>query len=341
MCYYWGETGVYSTAKTKNKPKILNFKILKNLIKELAIIKPTYSLFGGEPLLYPYFEELINEIKKHNSFIDTPTNGTLLSENAELLVKKDFDLVRVSLDGPRDINDKQRGVGSYDRAINGINNLFEIKDKNLAKKPHIDIIYTVTPDNYNAVEDFFLQVLDISKLNQITIQMQNYITKDMGEEYAKFLKSEFGIISDVYWKAMVRQPSEFNAIDRTELSRQVNEVISYYTKQKRNVLLLPPAFSPLNLDAYLTSNWDKMSDVYASCIIPWVSADIVVNGDVAPCHIFYDLILGNLYEKSISEIWNGEKYKRFRSFIESKKFMTICPGCCILYLAGKKMRSKN
>lgn len=340
MCYYWGETGAYSSSQ-KRKPKFLDFETVKHLIKELAVVKPTYSLFGGEPLLYPYFEELIDEIKKNNSIVDTPTNGTFLSDKAEMLVKKEFDLVRVSLDGPRDINDKQRGVGSYDKALKGINDLFEVKEKNKAKKPLIDIIYTITPNNYLSIEDFFLQDLDISKLDKITIQMQNYLTRQMGEDYAEFLNSEFGIQSDTYWKGMVRLPSKFSEIDRTELSKQVNKVRTYYSSQNKNVMLLPPIFSSQNLEAYLTSNWDQMTDVYEKCIIPWVSVDIVANGDVAPCHIFYDLVLGNLYENNIADIWNGEKYMRFRDYMESKKFMSICPGCCILYLTGKKFRKQT
>lgn len=338
MCYYWGETGTYSCSRDKGRPQVLEFKIVKRLIKDLAIVNPNYSLFGGEPLLYPHFEELIDEIKKYNSFMDTPTNGTLLVENAELLVKKQFDLVRISLDGPRDINDEQRGKGSYDKALDGINRLDEIKKKKKLKKPFIDIIYTITPNNYKVIEEFFLQILDISKINQITIQIENYLTRSMGETYAKFLKSEFGIESDKYWKGMVRSPLIFNEIDRIDLSNQVNRVQAYYKNNNKNVLLLPPTFSPNNLDAYLTSNWEQMTDLYDLCYVPWVSADIVANGDVAPCHIFYDLVLGNLYDNRISEIWNGVKYQKFRALLEKNRFMSICPSCCILYLAGKKSR---
>jgi len=339
MCYYWGETGAYSQAK--KKPKILDFEIIKNVIEDLAIVKPNYSLFGGEPLLYPYFEELIDEIKKYGSFVDTPTNGTLLSDNAELLVKKEFDLVRVSLDGPRDINDKQRRNGSYDKAIRGIKDLLKEKEKNKAKKPLIDIIYTITPDNFLSIEDFFLQDLKTLKIDQITIQMQNYITKQMGEQFAEFLNLEFGILSGIYWKALVHFPSDFSKIDRNELSRQVNKVWKSYKKQNRIVRLLPPTFSPENLEAYLTANWDQMSDVYEKCFVPWVSADIVANGDVAPCHIFYDLKFGNLNENNFSEIWNGRKYVKFRDYMETKKFMPICQGCCMLYLSGKRIRTKR
>jgi len=44
--------------------------------------------------------------------------------------------------------------------------------------------------------------------------------------------------------------------------------------------------------------------------------------------------VGNLHEQSISEIWNGEKYNTFRAHMKEHGLMSICPGCCILYLAG-------
>ena len=195
MCYYWGQTGAYFTSQQNIKPKSLDFELVRKLIRDLANVNPTYSLFGGEPLLYPYFEELVEEIKKFDSFIDTPTNGTLLSENARMLVEKEFDLIRISIDGPQDINDKQRGKGSYTKAMKGLNDLVEAKNKKKAKKPLIDIIYTITPENYLTIEEFFLEELDISKIDHITIQMQNFITKEMGENYAEFLSKEFGIQS--------------------------------------------------------------------------------------------------------------------------------------------------
>jgi radical SAM protein with 4Fe4S-binding SPASM domain len=80
--------------------------------------------------------------------------------------------------------------------------------------------------------------------------------------------------------------------------------------------------------------WGRMTDKYAKCPIPWSSLDITARGDAAPCHIFYDLVMGNIYEASFEEIWSGEPYRKFRDHMERHKLMSICPGCCVLYLAG-------
>lgn len=338
MCYFWGETGTSSNDTSGKKLVTLDFNLAKRIISELSVVKPFYSLFGGEPLTYPYLEELISRIKKAGSSVDTPTNGTLLTNHASMLVRTGFDSVRVSLDGPQEYNDIQRGKGSYEKAINGIETLYGEREKQGKKKPAISIIYTVTNDNYLSIEKFFLDELDLNKIDWITIQVQNYLTQDMGESYAKILKSEFGITSDKYWKSMVRTPEHFASINTEIIARQVKNVIEKLISMRKNYLLLPPTYSGANIKAYLGANWEEMVDKYKTCSSPWNSIDITASGDVAPCHIFYDLTLGNVRDKSVSEIWNGERFQMFRKYFSQNDLLPVCYGCCILYLSGKKFR---
>jgi len=341
MCFYWGDTGCFSTSKNGKKPAELELELIKQVVEYLTPRKPLYSLFGGEPLIYPHFEEVIRLVKSAGSFIDTPTNGTLLSQYAKLLVQTEFDLVRVSIDGPREINNSQRGKGSYERAIAGIEDLYHEKQAAGKKKPFIDIIYTITPTNYQYIGDFFLNSLNLSAINSVTIQMENFITEDMGLEYANLLESEFGITSDTYWRGLIRTPDFFSKVDTVELSNQVNEVSNQLRKKGKSVLRLPPTFSPENLAAYLKGNWGQMKDLYETCNVPWLAVDVTATGDLAPCHVFFDLVMGNLHTQSFEEIWNGINYRKFRDYMTQKKLISISPGCCILYLVGKKLRKKN
>jgi len=341
MCYFFGETGCYSNDHSGKKPEVMEYDLAKKIIAESKPSRPSYSLFGGEPLIYPHLEDLILEIKRAGSIVDTPTNGTLLVNHAAMLVKTKFDFIRVSLDGPREINNIQRGKDSYERALAGINALDYEKQKVGAKKPNIGIIYTVTNENYSSIEKFFIEDFNLEPIDRITIQMQNFITEEMGVNYAQFLKSEFGIESERYWRAMVRSIEDFDEIDKVELVLQVKKVCDYLQKLGKSYLLLPPTFSHENLGAYLEAKWNKMTNLYQSCIVPWTATDITASGDVAPCHVFYDLVMGNLYENSLEDIWNGEKFQKFRNYLEHNKFLSICPGCCILYLSGKRLKHRN
>ena len=341
MCYYWGETGCYAKVEAGRKPETLDFELLKEVIEYLSPVKPFYSLFGGEPLLYPQLEELILKVKGLGSVIDTPTNGTMLTEHTAMLVRTGFDSVRISIDGPREVNDAQRGKGSYDKAMAGIETLYHEKLRVGKRTPFIDVIYTITPTNYLSIEQFFLEELNLSAIDRVSIQMVNFLTAEMGESYSQFLKSEFDLTSERYWRGLLRSPDDFKGMDVNELATQVKKVRKRLSALGKSILLLPPTFSRENLSAYLKVDWKSMTDQYRSCLVPWFGVDITATGDLAPCHVYYDLVIGNLYEQSFEEIWNGDKYQRFREYMLQNKFMSICPGCCILYLAGKKKRKRD
>ena len=79
---------------------------------------PFFDLSGGEPMLRKDLFTLAKRASSHGCFVSMNTNGTLLkgdrvSEAADIL-----NMVIVSIDGPKEIHDKIRGVaGTYDKAI--------------------------------------------------------------------------------------------------------------------------------------------------------------------------------------------------------------------------------
>ena len=82
---------------------------------------PFFDLSGGEPLLRNDLTTLAKRAASHGCLVSMNTNGTLLNENRVSEVADVFDLVVVSLDGPKEVHDKIRGVaGTYDKAVEAI-----------------------------------------------------------------------------------------------------------------------------------------------------------------------------------------------------------------------------
>lgn len=50
------------------------------------------------------------------------------------------------------------------------------------------------------------------------------------------------------------------------------------------------------------------------CEFPWSSVSILYDGTVVPCPLEYEgkLAMGNIFDQSLIDIWNGPKYKAFR-----------------------------
>ena len=56
---------------------------------------------------------------------------------------------------------------------------------------------------------------------------------------------------------------------------------------------------------------------------------ILWDGDAVPCCLDFDgkVILGNVFQTSISEVWNSKKSRDFREAHASQKFPEMCRTC--------------
>jgi MoaA/NifB/PqqE/SkfB family radical SAM enzyme len=82
---------------------------------------PFFDLSGGEPLLRNDLEVLAKRIASNGCLVSMNTNGTLLGEKRAKKLAKVFDTVIISLDGPKKIHDKIRGVpGTYEKAVKAL-----------------------------------------------------------------------------------------------------------------------------------------------------------------------------------------------------------------------------
>lgn len=73
------------------------------------------SLIGGEPLLHKHIGAIIAHLVDRGVHTAMNTNGWLVPDRIEDVSK--LDMVCVSLDGPKELHDRQRREGSYDRVI--------------------------------------------------------------------------------------------------------------------------------------------------------------------------------------------------------------------------------
>lgn len=76
------------------------------------------TLGGGEPLIRDDIGQIIRHIKANGIECGFNTNGTLIPQRLKEL--KLADSICVSLDGPKEMNDKNRGEGSFERIMAGI-----------------------------------------------------------------------------------------------------------------------------------------------------------------------------------------------------------------------------
>ena len=73
---------------------------------------------GGEPLLYDGVETVVARARELGLIVSIGTNGVLLPERRSILQHLDY--LVISVDGPAELTDRQRFVGSHDAAIEAV-----------------------------------------------------------------------------------------------------------------------------------------------------------------------------------------------------------------------------
>ena len=327
MCYEWGDNGAYLN---RDKLAVLDFDKILSLVEECAPAKPKYEFFGGEPLLYPDIYSVIDAIRGSGSEVSFSTNGSLLEKAAPRLVETQPNLIWVSLDGPREINDKQRGSGVFDRVLRGLSAIHAEKVRVGNRYPEIGLTCVVTPDNYEHIDEIFLGSVDLSVISHVSIELQSYTTKQRAAEYKEILKIEFGQVAVSDIDGYIRSPDIFNNINVGLLVEKINSIKDFCEDMGVSFNSQPNVIAEENISNYLSANWDAMEDKKSRCAVPWISAEVSARGEVTTCHSFYDLPLGNIYESSMIDIWNGEKIKSLRAYLR-KQLFPICTACCRYY----------
>lgn len=128
----------------------LSFDLFKSIIEQAKPLGLTgVKLTGGEPLLHPQIDEILDFLQGQDLSVNIETNGVLCTpELAQKIFKCKKSFVAVSLDGSNaQIHEWVRGVtGCFEAAINGIQNLV-----NAGFRPQI--IMTVMRHNKEQIED--------------------------------------------------------------------------------------------------------------------------------------------------------------------------------------------
>ena len=322
--YLKGEVGV------QESKKILPLEQYKKLADELSTVRPVYYLWGGEPFLYPDLIPLVKYLKSKKSFVSINTNGTMLEKFAEQIVDAGPDVIFVSLDAFRDINDEIRGKGSYDKVVAGFKAINEAKIKLNKKAPLMGVVTTVTNKNYKVLADLAEACKDF-KIDVHIYNLGTYTNDKIVAEQKKHMKEKLDTDIDCLEAYNTGYNKGINGQECYDILNKIHSTDYGYLS------ITVPALNPEKIDEYYGNLEIPVRD---HCIVPWCQCDINYNGDVHFCADYTDYVIGNITEQSFKDIFNGERANKFRHAIhESKDGMF--PGCIRCYqnmLCGQKRK---
>jgi|SRR5271157_77669 len=321
ICGQWGKSGYNATEGTPKVTGEVPLEVYKRVVDEVAPKKVHVYITGGEPFLYEPLVPLVNYIKQSGLTVQIVTNGVGLEKNASTIVDNGWDMLCVSLDGPKEIHDKCRGVqGAFDTAFKGILKIQKLKKEKKKKKPAFFILTTISKNNESVLIDTVKEAEKLSP-DGMVIYYSWFTTECIGQTHTKAARESLGI-TPFAWKGYVRDTTD---LDTTKIAEQVRRIKSGKFKMP---IMFVPELKLTEIRKYYHEPENFFG--YRKCVAPWFQLDIMPNGDTVTCRDFPDFVTGNIKESSIFDIYNGEKHRAFRRALKSRKngVFPICSRCC-------------
>ncbi len=321
MCGQWGETGWHLDQGAAFNRQIVPLDTYVRLMDEVADLKPWISIWGGEPFLYPHLMPLLRHIKRNALTVTVSTNGNYLDRHAAELVDMGLDFLYVSIDGSRAVHDRIRCLdGAFDKTVAGIRAVQERKKSLGSVKPYMVIAATVTQDNADRLEEVF-EIGEELKADRLTTSYGWFQTPESCELHDAVMEEKLDTtpVSHRGWLWSYQQ------IDTAALVRSVRGIRS---RQWTFPYVFLPELSYDEIPRYYTEHANTFGR--DKCLFPWSVVEILPNGDVVTCGGYPDYKAGNIQEQGILEIWNNERYQKFRCVIKDE-LLPVCSRCCGLY----------
>jgi radical SAM protein with 4Fe4S-binding SPASM domain len=220
----------------------------------------------------------------------------------------------------------------------------------MIRMAHDRHIYTITSTNGHYLTPRKAEEVVRSGLDRILISIDGS-TQDVYEQYRiggnleKVIEGTKNLVEakqrlksphpEIVFQMLVVRPNELqiSEVEKLATSLGVDQLVlktaQVYDFENGNSLI-PTIEKYARYKQMPNGKWKIKSELKNQCWKMWHSAVSTWDGQMIPCCFDKDAkyAMGNLQKETISEIWNNEKYKDFRSkILKSRSEIDICKNC--------------
>jgi len=290
----------------------ISLQELIRITDQLPGLEKVYLHGIGEPLLNKELPEIIRHLKRRQVYILFNSNGILLnSQRQQDFINAGLDELRISLDAASSQGYKNiRNSDAFEQIVGNLKSFLLLQKQLQVASPKLSLWFLGTQDNISELPGFIELAAEIG-IEEAYLQRLVYFQDDEGYGVARATKT-LQDSANGSWE-LIQESQEMAAklgiqFDASGRSGPI-ESLQGEVKAK---LPWSKCYRPSTL-MYITAN----GNVLPCCISPFATVD------------YSSIILGNVFENSLAEIWSGSKYENFRKQHQTERPPKSCRGCGI------------
>jgi len=257
----------------------------------------------GEPLLARDLPAMVAEANRRGARVLFNTNALALHRRlAERLVAAGLDELRISMDAAdRRTYLAIRGVDGYEKAMRRTADFCRLLRELQAERPQVSLVFMAMRES---IAELPAVIERAGAMGVRRVVLQRLV--------------HFGT-------GLATEPQSLMGEDLSAVLADCRTAAARWGVELAGTGGLSPAESLTPVDARRP---------WSGCTRPWRSTYVTANGNVLPCCFApfttsdYDgVVLGNVFERPMEEIWNGSEYEAFRRAHASDEPPECCRGC--------------
>lgn len=331
-CFQWNDEGYH---KHLDKPEVkkegdLSIDIVRHLFETTRASKSLLYLWGGEPMIYTHWNELVELLAEDPRETVICTNGLSIKKHLDSLLRISENLtVLVSVEGPEEQHDKLRGKNTFRRIMDNLNTLLEAQAQGLYHG-YVSIAAVFSNDLIPRLYEF-CDYFDDKGIDTLYINYPWYIPEEAAAQMDAFFRDNFAWMgTDKGWR------NTWHSFDfhlSPELLDVLFDQLEMIGQRNWNIRIrFQPELDPQDVKGFVEGD-AKPGQKRTRCLGISNRIDLLPNGKVTPCKKFTEFIVGDLNHNTLTEVWHGEDFRKFRE-IHNNTLMDICSKCEILYANG-------
>jgi radical SAM protein with 4Fe4S-binding SPASM domain len=268
-----------------DKPSLKIEMLEKRLVEAKKMGTKAISFTGGgEPTIHPEYFQIIQIAKKLGFDIGTITNGSVITLRNVDILINNLQWIRLSISGGD--AESYKNVQGVDQFEKILSNLKLLanRKKELNSNLNIGVRMLVTPENVNTLTNFAT------------------IIKKLNIDYFQIAPDQFTTDKGAFW----------NSGNTQGIFKKVKEILV-----ENKIKLLTTIYMDTQ------ESLDKPRTCYAHFFMITITAE----GNLTFCKNARgeeEFVIGNMYDKSLEEIWNDTKTKEIENWVKPNNCGLFC-----------------
>jgi MoaA/NifB/PqqE/SkfB family radical SAM enzyme len=296
------------TFEDLESPADMSWTLFTHIVDQLPRIDRVVLHGVGEPMLVETLPRMVRHLKARGTYVLFNTNGTLLTlKKGRELIEAGLDELRVSLDAAEPSAFLQvRGRDMFDRIVRNVAAFTALLRAENITRPAVSLWLTGLRETIDQLPEFVRLAAKIG----------------VGEVYLQRL---------VYFpegRSLAREESSLFASLGGNEQRRLDEAAALARE-------LGIAFNASGATEPGTSLQRSAEEQpWSLCRRPWTLMYFTAHGRAIPCCIapfsrrgYEGFTLGDATQESLRQIWNGPRYRAFRTALLSNRPPACCASC--------------